>query len=107
MNFGSHPFKYAEGHVHREAADVVEQEESCEEILALFAVLPFANEWESDVEEEQQEGEGPRGEGDEGVVVELSQTGPPTRKLKSPIVTIGMYYIHGRACETCRLGCIT
>ena len=34
-------------------------------------------------------GEGGERLSDEGVVVELSQTGPPTRKLKSPIVTIG------------------
>lgn len=77
---------YGEGRGHREAADLVEQEESCEEIIALFAVLPFANNWESEVEEEEQKGEGFV---DEGVVIELSQTGPTTRRLKPPIVTIG------------------
>ena len=87
VNFGTRVFMYSEGRAHREAADLVEQEESCEEIVALFAVLPFANDWESDEEEEEQKGEGLV---DEGVVMELSQTGPPTRKLKPPIVTIGM-----------------
>ena len=86
MNFGNRPFAYGEGRGHREAADLVEQEESCEEILALFAVLPFANDWESETEEEEQKGEGFV---DEGVVIELSQTGPPTKRLKPPIVTIG------------------
>ena len=88
MNFGSRAFAYSEGRAHREAADLIEQEENCEEILALFAELPFACEWESEEEEEPKGGGGER-LSDEGVVVELSQTGPPTRKLKSPIVTIG------------------
>lgn len=87
MNFGSRPFVYGEGRGHREAADLVEQEESCEEIIALFAVLPFANDCESEVEEEEEKGERLQ---DEGMVIELSQTGPPIRKLKPPIVTIGM-----------------
>lgn len=86
MNFGSSPFLYGEGRAHREAADLVEQEESCEEIIALFAVLPFANDWEGETDQPEQKGEG---RVDEGVVIELSQTGPPTKKLKPPIMTIG------------------
>lgn len=90
MNFGGYPFLYGEGHAHREAADLVEQEGSCEEISALFAVLPFPLcDEDSDAEDEQEKGEGLQ-EGAEGVVIELSQIGPPTRRLKPPMVTIGM-----------------
>ncbi len=79
---------YREGGAHREAADIVQQEESCEELAAIFALLPFHNE---DIESEEEESsQGSKAEGEEGVVIELSQTGPPTRKLKTPIVTIGM-----------------
>lgn len=85
MNFGSRPFAFGEGHAHREAADIVEQEESCEEVAALFAVLPFTH-VDSEPEESEEVGELER---DEGVVMELSQTGPYTRRLKPPIVTIG------------------
>ena len=88
MNFGSRGFVYGEGVAHREAADLVQQEESCEELAATFALLPFHNE-DMDSEEEEPSQGSRSGEGEEGVVVELSQTGPPTRKLKPPIVTIG------------------
>ena len=90
MNFGSGVFVYGEGRAHREAADLVQQEESCEELAAIFALLPFHNE---DIESEEDEpSQGGRSDGEEGVVVELSQTGPPTRKLKPPIVTIGKFW---------------
>ena len=73
----------------------MEEEENSEEVASLFAVLPFANEVESETEEDCEA----LGEKDEGMVIELSQTGPPTRKLKPPIVTIGMQknicvYVH-------------
>lgn len=87
MNFGGRPFLYGEGHAHREAADLVEQEESCEEVAALFAVLPFHD---VDSESDRSQQDGGDMERDEGVVVELSQTGPYTRRLKPPIMTIGM-----------------
>lgn len=88
VNFGHSPFLYVEGRAHREAADLVQQGESCEELAAIFALLPFHSE---DMESEEEESQGTKsgGDGEEGVVVELSQTGPPTRKLKAPMVTIG------------------
>ncbi len=82
-----------DGHVDREAADLMEEEESSEEAATLFAILPFASEESDEEKEESQKGEGPR-ESDEGLVMELSQIGPPTKKLKAPIVTIGMPYLH-------------
>ena len=82
---------FAEGRSHREAADLVEQEESCEEVASLFAALPF-----SCMESESEEGgssqgcsSAPESGRDEGVVVELSQIGPNVRRLKPPIMTIG------------------
>lgn len=92
MNFGSRAFLYAEGHTHREAADLLEEVESSEAVAMLFAVLPFAGE-ESDAEEVEEMGSGKSAgeiERDEGMVIELSQTGPPTRRLKPPMPTIGM-----------------
>ena len=83
VNFGDRPFAYAEGHAHRDAADVLEGD-TMEEVVANFDALPFALEG-SDSESEGVDGESGGG----GTVVELSQTGPPTRKLKAPIATVG------------------
>ena len=64
---------------------------SIEEMVANFEALPFAVIPGSD-----SEGEGPAmvatgegGEKERGSVVELSQTGPPTKKMKAPIATVG------------------
>lgn len=89
MNFGNRPFLYAEGSAHREAANILEEEDSTEEVVANFTVLPFAVGL-SDSEEET-DGEEKKGERS---VVELAQTGPPTRKLKPPIATVGMLVIY-------------
>ena len=93
---------YSEGLSHRQAADIMEQEESCEELAAMFAILPFAN-LEEEEEEEEEEGSTQPGdrEREEGVVIELSQTGPPTRRLKAPIGTIGRPspHMHVHACN--------
>lgn len=92
MNFGNRPFVYGDGRSHREAADLVELEESCEEKATLFAVLPFSiveSEPEQPSAKELEEEEEEERKRDEGVVLELAQTGPHTRKLKPPIVTIG------------------
>ena len=84
VNFGDRQFLFAEGHVHRDAADLHEEGESVEEVAAIFGVPPFAT-GASD-----SEGEGVGEERKEGgSVVELSQMGPPTRKLKAPIATVG------------------
>lgn len=90
VNFGNRPFAYAKGHADREAANIIEEGESLEEIAALFSVLPFDTE-ESEVQDTFKAAGEAHGSGecDEGVVIELSQTGPPTRKLKPPIITIG------------------
>lgn len=104
MNFGNRGFVYSEGLSHRQAADIMEQEESCEEVVAMFAILPFANLDEEEEEEEEEGGSTQQGdrEREEGVVVELSQTGPPTRRLKAPIGTIGgcmlSPHMHVHAC---------
>lgn len=92
VNFGSRTFLYAEGHAHREAADLLEEVESSEAVAMLFAIMPFAGE-ESEAEGEEEELGSGRSVGEmereEGVVIELSQTGPPTRRPKPPIPTIG------------------
>ena len=93
VNFGERPFAYAAGHAHREAADVQEEDDSMEELAANFAILPFAS---SDSEGEAAgatepgtatEGSSPAAAG--GSVIELAQTGSSTKKLKTPIVTVG------------------
>ena len=84
VNFGDRQFLFAEGHEHRDAADLHEERESVEEVAAIFEVLPFA----TGASDSEGEGVGEeRREG--GSVVELSQIGPPTRKLKAPIATVG------------------
>ena len=40
-------------------------------------------------ESEGEEGGSGEGGSGEGSVIELAQTGPPTRKLKAPIATVG------------------
>lgn len=91
VNFGSRAFLYSEGHTHREAADLLEEVESSEAVAMLFSALPFAAE-ECDTEKDEEVGLGKSGEEiekDEGMVIDLSQTGPRTRKLKPPIPTVG------------------
>ncbi len=86
VNLGDRAFLYADGTAHREAANILEDVESIESVLAHFAVLPFniaASETES-VEKSSSEGT-------KVTVVELSHIGPPTRKLKPPIATVGEY----------------
>ena len=85
-NFGERPFAYVEGHAHRDAADIEEEEVSMEEMVANFEALPFAMLAGSDSEGE---GSGGSGEQEAGSVVELAQTGPPTKKMKTPIATVG------------------
>ena len=90
-NFGERQFAYVEGHAHRDAADIEEEEVSMEEMVANFEALPFAMLGGSD-----REGEGSAGGSGEqgetgGSVVELAQTGPPTKKMKAPIATVGKY----------------
>jgi hypothetical protein len=78
-----------EGHAHRDAADIEEEEVSMEEMVANFEALPFAMLGSSD-----SEGEGSGGSGEQetgGSVVELAQTGPPSKKMKAPIATVGEY----------------
>ena len=90
MNFGDRTFRYLEGHAHREAADLLEEVESSEAVAMLFAELPFNNE-DMDTEEDRDRDKAActDSEREEGVVIELSQTGPPTRRLKIPMPTIG------------------
>ena len=91
VNFGSRTFLYAEGHAHRDAADLLEEVESSEAVAMLFSHLPFGGE-ETDPEDEDEVGSGKNGsemERDEGMVIDLSQTGPLTKRLKPPIPTIG------------------
>ena len=84
-NFGERPFAYVEGHAHRDAADIEEEGVSMEEMVANFEALPFAMIAGSD-----SEGEGAgSSEQETGSVVELAQTGPPTKKMKTPIATVG------------------
>ena len=92
VNFGDRPFAYGEGHAHRNAADV-QKGDSAEELVALFEVLPFALGM-SDSEEDVTGGEGEGEKGGGGVVVELSQTGPPTKKMKTPIATVGRWHLN-------------
>ena len=75
-----------EGHAHRDAADIEEEEVSMEEMVANFEALPFAMLGGSDSEGV---GWGGCGEQETGSVVELAQTGPPTKKMKTPIATVG------------------
>ncbi len=87
VNFGERAFLYAGGSVHREAANIQEDSESAETVLAHFGALPFSvggsdSEAEKEGEEVTKMAGGPS-------VVELSHTGPPTRKLKPPIATVG------------------
>ena len=89
MNFGDRPFRYAEGHAHREAADLLEEVESSEAVAMLFAVLPFAGEESEPDEDKDKDRVAADSDREEGVVIELSQTGPPTRRLKTPMPTIG------------------
>ena len=42
-------------------------------------------------ESEGEEGGSGEGGSGEGSVIELAQTGPPTRKLKTPIATVGRW----------------
>lgn len=87
VNFGESPFSYSEGHAHRNAADIQEEGDSAEEVVANFGALPFA------LGGSDSEGEGSIGgdssSGGRGSIIELAQSGPPTRKLKPPIATIG------------------
>ena len=84
VNFGERQFLYSEGSAHREAANIVEESESAETVMANFGALPFA------VGSSDSEGEGEEsGEGGGASVVELAHTGLPTRKLKPPIATVG------------------
>lgn len=85
-NFGERAFSYVEGHAHRDAADIEEEGVSMEEMVANFEALPFAMMAGSDSEGE---GTGGGGEQETGSVVELAQTGPPTKKMKTPIATVG------------------
>ncbi len=88
VNLGEKAFLYAEGTAHREAANIMEDSESVESVLAHFAVLPFhIGNSESDREEEGVS------KGTVATVVELSHIGPPTRKLKPPIATVGECFI--------------
>ena len=87
VNFGDKPFLSAEGSAHREAANILEEGDSTEEVVANFGALPFAVGL-SDSEGETEGGEEKKGERS---VMELAQTGPPTRKLKPPIATVGMF----------------
>ena len=90
-NFGERQFAYVEGHAHRDAADIEEEEVSMEEMVANFEALPFAMLGGSDSEGEGSAGgSGEQGETG-GSVVELAQTGPPTKKMKAPIATVGKY----------------
>lgn len=91
VNFGDRPFVYGEGHAHRNAADI-QKGDSAEELVALFEELPF-----NDLSEDEQTddgganevaGSGVEGES-KGMVMELSQTGPLTKMMKSPIATVG------------------
>lgn len=85
VNLGDRPFIYSEGSSHREAANIVEQGDSTEEVVANFDVLPFAiSTSDSEGETEKESKSGPVS------VVELTQSGPPTRKLRPPIATVGM-----------------
>ena len=88
VNFGDRLFVYGEGHAHRNVADI-EKGNSVEEIVALFNVLPFAQEAsESEEEEREMKEEGEEGE-EGGVVMELSNMGPLTKTMKTPIATVG------------------
>ncbi len=109
VNFGDRPFAYGAGHAHRDAADVLEGE-STEEVVAHFDALPFAvGSGGSDSDDEGVDGEGGSGGTEEGGggVVELSQARPHTRKLKSPIATVGEWtcvYVQchvGTQCKLC------
>ena len=93
VNFGDRPFAYGEGHAHRNAADI-QKGDSAEELAALFEVLPFALGM-SDSEEEEVVSEGgeEREKGGNGIVVELSHTGPPAKKMKTPIATVGKSHL--------------
>ena len=84
VNFGDRLFAYAEGHAHRNAADVQEGD-TVEELVANFDVLPFALGL-SDSEGDREDGEEGGGS---GVVMELSQNGPPTKTMKTAIATVG------------------
>ena len=93
VNFGERPFAYLEGHAHRNAADIQEEGDTTEEMVANFGALPFA------MGSSDSEGEGSVGaESGKGSVIELAQSGPPTRKLKPPIATIGE---HKNTCTLC------
>lgn len=92
-NFGERPFAYVEGHAHRDAADIEEEGVSMEEMVANFEALPFAILPGSDSEGEGPGAVGGASENETGSVVELSQTGPPTKKMKAPIATVGKLYI--------------
>jgi len=85
VNFGDRPFSFVEGHAHRDAADLQEEGESTEEVAAIFGALPFA----TGMSDSEGEGVGGESSGKGGSVVELAQMGPPTRRLKPPIATIG------------------
>ena len=89
VNFGDRSFAYGEGHAHRNAADV-QKGDSAEELVALFEVLPFALGMSDSEEEESREGE--REKGGNGIMVELSHTGPPTKRMKTPIATVGEWH---------------
>ncbi len=78
-----------EGHAHRDAADLLEEVESSEAVAMLFAELPFALEDTESDEDRDRDKMATDSDREEGVVVELSQMGPPTRRLKTPMPTIG------------------
>ena len=59
-----------------------------EELVANFEALPFSLLPGSDSEGEGTSSGG-GSEKEAGSVVELSQTGPPTKKMKAPIATVG------------------
>ena len=83
MNFGDHSFAYAEGHAHRDAADV-NRGDSLEEIVALFKLLPF-HPSDEDEEEEVKEKETKKRDETDGVKHEPLSIGPTTVQLESSL----------------------
>ena len=100
VNFGDRPFVYAEGHAHRNAADVPKGD-SAEEIAALFAELRFqegaSEDGEISDDEMGEDGDicedgdiGDDGEtgddvGSEDIPFNLSHCGPQLVEMKSAI----------------------
>ena len=92
VNFGDRPFLYGEGHAHRNAADI-QKGDTAEEVAALFAELPFHDD-SSDTEEGGEEratetGREERDGEETGVVVDLAQTAPQMKSMRTAIATVG------------------